>query len=625
MCGISGIYSLSKLFSMRSAIEDMVSALSHRGPDKSGVFVEDKIALGHNRLAVIDLSRTGDQPMQRSPGGSVICYNGEVYNYQLLRSELKKDGYLFKGQSDTEVVLATYEKHGVKGLSRIEGMFALAIWDPDADSLILMRDRLGIKPLYYVLIPGGVAFASEYKALLKLNYSKKEIDQQSFCEYLWFGNTFAERTFFEDIKQILPGSMLRIKGGVIKQESWWKVEDWIEPEPTSIQLADLVDKVSSSLDYAVSRQMVADVPVSLFLSGGVDSSAIASSASGASNDTLMSHSIGFGDSKLKDELELASSVASRLGLLHHEHIVNKEQLLSNLKELAFFHDDPFADAANLPLFQMSKALRGHSKVVLQGDGGDEMFAGYRRYNMLAKRKLWQTLPSFPSFMVGRSSDLIKRYNRVIDAMSQDDDANTLALLLTLETLRAPPSRVLSIEKMSELSENTDPFLVYREANERFRTKSMAERMLLTDICTQLPSQFLTKVDRATMAASIESRVPLLDENVLRLALNIPLVAKLAKGKSKYLLRRAISGKVPYEVYNGPKRGFGVPYGSWLKDELFVPMMDIFTDYSFCSRFGLNSGYLERIAREHQEGLIDSGFLLYKLFSLGLWHEANSYR
>jgi len=601
----------------------MTATLVHRGPDAEGVYIDKRVGLGHRRLSIMDLSPLGAQPMQLHKAGAVVVYNGEIYNFESLRRELISLGISFRGRSDTEVLIKTYEQWGLDGLKRLEGIFAFALWDPNYQRLVLVRDRLGVKPLFYTEAGQQLVFGSEIKAIIASGMVDRSIDQQAFSEYLWYGNAYEERTIYQSVRALLPGHWLIIENGNTRIAPWWKIEEWLE-HPVDVQdFREAAEALQNAIDSAVKRQLIADVPVGIFLSGGLDSSSIAAAAMSVQSKSLQSFSVGFDYDRGINELPKAGLVAKHLGLEHHEFHIKGENLCDTLITLAETHDEPFADAANIPLNLMSKELGGTLKVVLQGDGGDEMFAGYRRYlilHHLAFRRFWPDI--FTPLLPKVFGQLGKRLARVMDATGMEDSAMRMALLLTTDTLREPPTDFLISEAYTELESTTDPFLAYRRSARRFMNNDPAQRMLLTDISLQLPSTYLTKVDRATMAYGLEARVPLLDERVAELVVGMPSRWKLRGMHTKKILRYAMRDRLPPEILDGPKIGFGVPYGNWLRTSLHDFARDAVIDNKFLSIFGLSKKALETAFDKHRYGQRDYGLVLWKYFQLALWNQTS---
>lgn len=618
MCGLTGVLATDTQVNLESVVRRMTTTLAPRGPDAEGIFVGRGIALGHRRLSILDLSSAGAQPMSLSGAGITVAYNGEVYNFRDLRRELEALGHMFAGHSDTEVLLHVYCEWGLDGFKRLEGIFAFALWDEPRRRLVLMRDRLGVKPLFYGQSDHGLAFGSEVKAVLAAGGLDSTLDDQAFAEYLWYGNAYEDRTFYRGVRALEPGHWLILEGGGRRLEPWWRIEEWLERPVAAGKLEDAAQLVRTALDQAVQRQLVADVPVGIFLSGGVDSSAIAASAMKSCKQPLHSYAAGFDFDKGVNELPKAARVAHHLGLDHREIQVVAGDLPRILMRLAAAHDEPFADAANIPIYLMCTMLAGQIKVVLQGDGGDELFAGYRRYAVLRNAHWWRFWPSALSPLARGGGRFGRRFARLADSVGNSDPAMRMAYLLTVETPDDPPESLLLPERRRELADTTDPFLVYRHAAERFRGHDPVQQMLLTDLTVQLPSQFLAKVDRATMAAGIEARVPLLDERVAELVVNMPSHWKAHGNEKKVLLRSSQRGRLPSDILDGPKTGFGVPYSYWLKTTLYEFCRDRILEQKFLCRFGFDERRVESALRKHRQGTRDYGFTLWKILQLALW-------
>ena len=626
MCGIAGIYrqyiEVATSHHSDSIIEDvihrMTSTLSYRGPDSSGIYVDEKIALGHRRLKILDLTDTGSQPMMLETNGFRITYNGEIYNYLELKKELQKKGHIFRGRSDTEVILHVYKEWGIDGLKRLEGIFAFAIWDPIKETLILFRDRLGIKPLYYAKSSYGFVFGSEIKTLLQADGIDCSLDEQSFSEYLWFGNTYEDRTFYRGIKSLLPGHYFEINKKSQALKKWWKIEKWTKSLNFSKESA--TSELREAIDESVGRQLNADVPVGIFLSGGIDSSAIAAAAANLRKDSINCYSASFDFDGGINEQEKAALVAKHLNVTHHQLKVKGPDIVDTLYILAKAHDEPFADAANIPLYLMCKHLEGDVKVVLQGDGGDELFGGYRRYNLLSKLKYLKYIPNSIADIFFQSGSRGKRISRILRALNQSEPSMRMALLLTLETLNNRPELLLKKEYQEKYIETLDPFLAYRNAAERFNFHEPIQQMLLTDLTVQLPSQFLTKVDRASMAAGIEARVPLLDEKIARLSVGMPTAWKISSLQDKVILRNSQKERLPSSILKRPKTGFGVPYEYWLRSSLFDFAKERLLDNSFLKKFNFDPSLIEKTLDDHKELKAQNGFILWKLLQISLWME-----
>jgi len=620
MCGFTGVYDPSENSEiLKECVRRMTATLIHRGPDGGGIHSKDGIALGHRRLSILDLSSSGSQPMTLGDNGPTIVFNGEVYNFAELRNELQCRGRFFKGHSDTEVMLQVYAEWGLSGLRRFDGIFAFALWDPLVQRLVLMRDRFGVKPLFIYQNGNRLVFGSEIKALFASGTIDKSINDQALTEYLWYGNSYEDRTIYRNVKSLLPGHWLIAESGKIRIEPWWQIEEWLQTDCLIPDENKAAIAVRDALDSAVKRQLVADVPVGLFLSGGIDSSAIAASVMHLQNKPLASYSVGFDFEQGISELPKARRVAAHFGLDHHEFQVCGTNLEDVLRSLVRSHDQPFADAANIPLYLLARQIGGGIKVVLQGDGGDEMFAGYRRYAMLRNVAYWQMWPKIFTPLPGACfGNIGKRFMRMANAIGASDPAIRMALLLTTETLQESPLSFFKKDIQNYLVSNTDPFLAYKRCANRFRDADPVQQMLLTDITLLLPSVYLEKVDRATMAFGIEVRVPFLDENLARLAVKLPAKWKVDGSQKKIVLRNAMRGRVPDDILDGPKTGFNVPFAYWLKTSLYNFVCEVVLDQQFLNRLGFDSDKLEKALREHRSGTRERGFTLWKLFQLALW-------
>jgi asparagine synthase (glutamine-hydrolysing) len=619
ICGFCGIvHAGQEAANLGRIVGRMTEALRHRGPDGSGIYAQDGIALGHRRLSIIDLSSSGAQPMTHTPSGSTISYNGEVYNFLELREELSRLGCAFQSRSDTEVILHSYLTWGMDGLKRLEGIFAFALWDPNRKRLILMRDRLGVKPLLYSWRDGRLVFGSEMSAVVAADEFKATVDNQALVEYLWYGNSFEDRTIYQSVRSLLPGHWMIVEDGQARTEPWWRVEEWLTVADRPATEDAAVERVRETLAVAVRRQLISDVPVGIFLSGGLDSSAIAYSAVHDAGQTLNSFTAGFDFEGGIDELSKARGLAKVLGLDHHDLRISSNDLEGVLLTLARAHGEPFGDAANIPLYLMSRALTGKISVVLQGDGGDEMFAGYRRSLMLTQSARWHYWPGWLSTALrAMPGELARRVARMADAMSAES-ARRMALLLTVETVAEPPTAFLTADARRALAQDTDPFASFKRCDARFKAYEPVQRMLLTDLMLQLPSQFLAKVDRSTMANGIEARVPLLDDLIGRLVVGLPTEWKVRGGRGKVALREAMRGRLPKDILDGPKTGFGVPYQYWLRTGLYDFAREVILDETVCSRFGFDRPRLTKALAAHRDGTRDHGFVLWKYLQLGLW-------
>lgn len=611
MCGFAGIFSPFGITdSLRHDFFPIVhSTLSHRGPDSNGIFQDHHILLSHHRLAIRDLTPSGAQPMRDLRSGVVLVFNGEIYNHESLRSQLSPSLVSpWRGTSDTETILALYITGGIQALYKLEGIFSLAIYDPRSNSVFLLRDRLGVKPLFYYTDGSTLFFASEIKALLASTSSKFTLDNQALSEYLVFGSTYLSTTFYSEIKTLQPGHQLLFDSDAhIQINCWWSLEtELINTQSHSNPSSELLHL----LHQTVQRQLISDAPIGLLLSGGVDSSTLAYIASRyTSNITL--YTASFDQSVQSSDVRTASSTANALGLPHKILPINFNDLVSSIETLALAHDEPFADAANVPLMLMCRALPNSTKVVLQGDGGDEIFGGYNRYSLLA------AFPRIHSLLHLIPSSLLPyRLKRLVYSLRQEPDLRMASLLTVQDTTNLPYS-LFNTEFSQHLQSTTDPFAAYSQCASRFSSLSPLQQMLCTDPVLELPSVFLPKVDRASMSVGIEARVPLLDDLLLRFSLTLPSKLKERYLHSKKLLKSSLKSTLPPHILHKTKAGFGVPYHAWLSGPLREHSLLHVLEPSFLRYFNLNPIALESLFYNLNPSSSHM-FLKWKIYQLSLW-------
>jgi asparagine synthase (glutamine-hydrolysing) len=615
MCGFTGIYDPSQLTgNLGECVHRMTTTLAHRGPDRRDVWGDGNAALGHARLSIIDLSESGNQPMQTDDGRYVIVYNGEVYNFRELRVELERLGITFNGHSDTEVVLKAWVLWESAVLSRLNGIFAFAIWDRHKKELVLARDRFGVKPLYYYQFTEGVVFGSEIKAILASGLAPTQVNPLALHEFAYFGASLGQNTLFEGIRRLQPGCWLRLRDGHCQIQAYWRVENIaqiVDDEVTA------VEKTRALVEAAVKRQLVSDVPVGVFLSGGIDSTAVTAFASRHYGGTIKTYSVGFDFDRGAKELPRARRVAEHFRTDHHELHLTGGALTTVIEDLVRCHDEPFSDAANIPLYLLCRELKGDPRVILQGDGGDEIFGGYRRYALLSRYKWWNALSRLRG-LIPSGSDKLRRLHRILDACGQEEGAMRMGMLLTTDTAEASFVSLLTDEWQEQLIP-TDPFRRYREMAQRLRGLDPVQQMLYCDTSILLPDVFLEKVDKSTMAFGIESRVPLLDNDLTDYGMGLPSRMKVHGNNKKRLLKQALRGVVPDEVLDGPKTGFEVPFSYWLATSLHDYAREVFEDAVarpdsfFDKKVLLSLLQVHRVKPEYQ-----SGFILWKALNLAIW-------
>lgn len=589
MCGIAGLWDRRRRTdtnALAADIEGMTQALAHRGPDAGDFWIDDEagLALGHRRLSIIDLSPAGAQPMMSSCGRFVISYNGEVFNADELRPELELTGRRFRGHSDTEVIIEGIAHWGVADtVNRLIGMFAMAIWDRKTRTFYLVRDRLGIKPVYWWDIDGCLLFGSELKALRSQNRWTPKLDQDALTAYLRFGYVPTPLTIYRGVEKLSPGTMLTAsENGAVTVVSYWSLHD-IASTAQATRFRGDENEAAEALDAllrdAVRRRMVADVPLGAFLSGGIDSSTVVALMQAQSARPVRTYSIGFDESDY-DEAKNASSVARHLGTEHAELYASPSLALNVIPQLADMFDEPFADSSQIPTYLVSKLTREHVTVALSGDGGDELFGGYTRY--FRSEALWRRIEATPRSLRQFAARGVRALSPAAWTAIGDfipersrpaqfgDKMHKLAGVLAGASEASPfYQQVMSLwpNPQAVVINGRERCGLFEDAGLRELIPDFTERMQYLDTLTYLPDDILTKVDRASMAVSLEARVPLLDHRVVAFTWSLPPAMKTANGIGKSILRRVLHKYVPRTLVERPKRGFAVPMSAWLRNEL----------------------------------------------------------
>ncbi len=606
MCGICGFVSSKNI-----DIKKMNNTLIHRGPDAQDIFKDKSVALAHTRLSILDLSSKSNQPMISQNRDFIIVYNGEVYNFLELKKELKSLGVKFNKNSDTEVILEGFSYWGISLFEKLNGMFAFSIYDKKNQKLYIVRDRFGIKPLYYYY-NGDLLFGSEIKALLASNIIKKEIDYQGFYEYLHFGTTLGKNTFYKGIEKLEPGYYIEFD--IEKRDL--KIKKYkLNYEVTAAKdtLEDAISKTRELFEQAVKRQLLSDVPVGIFLSGGIDSTAITAFATKHYKGKIQTFSAGFDFDRGVNELPLAKEVASKFNTQHYEMHIKGSNTIDILEDLNYYFDQPFGDAANIPLYLMSKEIKGKQKVILQGDGGDELFGGYHRYIRLYHYKIYKIISkTFPILkrIIPKNSSKYKGL-RFLYALYQEDKSKEMAYILSQEMFDEDPANLFDKDIKKNLK-RVNPFQRYQYFYEKFKNLDRVNAMLYTDTNIILPDLYFEKVDRATMANSLEVRVPFLDNNLASYAMSLPGHYKVQGKDKKFLLKQAFRGIVPDKVLFGPKNGFSVPFEYWLRSSLKDYMIDNIKSAN------LYNPNVEKLIKEHLKEEKNNGYILWKILNFAIW-------
>ena len=591
MCGIAGFIAQdSAPPNALLVLQRMTRALAHRGPDSEGYWQssDGRVNLGHRRLAIIDLTPSGHQPMLTRDGGAVLSFNGEIYNFPELRSELTKQGISFRGSSDTEVLLEALIHWGVEPtLKRLNGMFAFAFWDQRERKLWLARDRFGEKPLYYSWQNGRFFFGSELKVLAQHPDFGREINRSIIPTYLRFNYVPWPDSIFKDVFKLAPGHFLEVDMSGVARASkpYWQLRDLVDERKIDRRAPDdpgIITELDGLLSKAVAQRMLSDVPLGAFLSGGIDSSLVVALMRKQSMRAVKTFTIGYWDANYNEAAE-AARVAQHLGTEHHEYYISSRECMDVIARLPEIYDEPFADSSQIPTTLVSEFTRKHVTVALSGDAGDEMFGGYNRYTW--SRRVWPLIDSLPAGMRGIARAMAYRlspaqwdkvfmgFNPILPAKLQvrgaGDKLHKLAAAVGAKDTDALYRRFVSQwQNPGDILEGIpeSPSLL-DDPHACPAGLSFIEKMMYLDQMTYLPSDILSKVDRATMATGLEARVPFLDNEVARFAWTLPVETKLHRGNAKYPLRQVLNRYVPKELFERPKMGFGIPIGDWLRGPL----------------------------------------------------------
>jgi len=620
MCGIAGFADSAAAGRMgpdeeKALVRQMCDVIRHRGPDDSGEWNRSGVAIGMRRLSIIDLA-SGHQPIHNEDQTIWTVFNGEIYNFRELRRELERAGHRFYTASDTEVIVHAYEEWGTGAIGRLRGMFGLAIWDARSRTLLLARDRIGIKPLCYAEACGRLYFGSEIKSLLCAPEVSRELDVDALNHYLSFLYTPSDGSIFSGVRKLLPGHLLQWRDGRVSVERYWQVPaeesfDGSEQEAVGGLYDVLLDAVQSHL--------VSDVPVGAFLSGGLDSSLVVALMAKASPSAVKTFSIGF-DEPAFDEIEHARRVSAHCGTEHHEEIVRPDAL-AILDDLIWHFDEPFGDISAIPTWYVSQMARRHVTVVLSGDGGDELFGGYDRYlphprvsafdrysPRGARRIATVAAERLPHGMRGKN---------FLRHVARDDRGRYLDAIRFFSADEKPS--LLSMDIQQALAHG-DPETRLSAHFDRFAALPWASQMMRFDTETYLPDDVLTKVDRMSMAHSIESRVPLLDSQVVDFAAALPASFKIRNGRRKHILKEVAARLLPREILDRPKQGFAVPIGAWCRGQSRELFADTLLSPRFLQRGYFNPRFIQHVLQEHLSGQRDHAMRLWQLIVFERWHQ-----
>ncbi len=633
MCGILGGFSNEEID--KYEFDHHLSLIRHRGPDSKGSYISNdkKLYFGHTRLAILDLSEAGSQPMISSNERYVITYNGEVYNFKEIKKKIRKTNtkYIFKSSGDTEIILAAIETFGFKeSLSMMQGMFAIGIWDKKYRRLLLARDRTGEKPLYFGLNSNSLFFASELKALSF--FSELKIDSKALNLFLAQGNVPAPYSIFKNIYKLEPGTFLEAKTpSKFEIDRYWRPEDFLEISSNSFNENY---KIFEDLFFkSVESQMISDVRLGAFLSGGLDSSAVVSAMSELSNIPVETHTIGYTENAY-DESNAAREIANHLGTNHHEFILNPNDAKSIIPNLSKLYCEPFADSSQIPTYFLAKQTRKNVTVSLSGDGGDELFGGYNRYiffnrfqkiiDLISPKSRKRVARAIKPLMQNKiTSEILSTLFRLaFNSTSSKEKIEKILKLLEQDNLEDIYFSLLQQWHFDEWPLNRKYSINPKEIYQEFLTAPVTTfmDMRLMDFKNYLPNDILVKLDRASMAVSLESRVPFLDQKLVEFALSLPADQLVKRGKGKLMLRRFLKSRIPNNIHQLPKSGFGVPIQDWLTNDLRSWAQDVIFSNKDDQLF--NYAVLEKLWNQHQQGIMLNHHKIWSILMLKLWLNNN---
>jgi asparagine synthase (glutamine-hydrolysing) len=630
MCGICGIVGFTDGFdASERTVVAMCDTIAHRGPDDAGAWTDaaDRVALGHRRLSIVDLSPAGHNPMPNEDGTVWITYNGEVYNHAALRSELEAKGHVYRSHTDTETILHLYEEEGPACVERLEGMFGFAIWDSRRRELFLARDRLGVKPLYYAQTPGGFVFGSEIKAIIEHPQITADLDEDAFGHYLTFVSTPAPLTMFKGVRKLAPAERMVVSAdGRVRSDIWWDpMSSDAAREVAGMGEAELQDRLLELLRASVGKRMMSDVPFGVFLSGGVDSSTNVALMAELMDDPVRTYSVGFKRHEKYNELEYARRIAERFGTEHHEIVIDESDLVEFLPEMIHHQDEPIADWVCVPLHFVATLARRDGTIVVQiGEGSDEIFHGYQGYiDAVARRqRFWEPFQRVPSPLrraIGRSAvGLSRRTGRLgFHAAYLDDAARG----------RQPfwgGAIAWQGHMKSQLLANghgrQDSYaIVDRLWNAAGPDADLLQRMTYLELRQRLAELLLMRVDKMLMATSVEGREPFLDHHLVEFAMALPPHFKVRDGVGKILLKQAVDGLIPHDIVYRKKMGFGAPVSEWFRGELGDRAQRHIRNSSLAERGLIDYDLVDGLWDAHRAGE-EWSFQLWNLYNVSAWHD-----
>lgn len=621
MCGICGIYSFDDQFRIdKSILKKMNDAIKYRGPDDEGIYIDDDVGLAVNRLSIIDIEG-GHQPIHNEDGSIWVIFNGMIYNYKELRRTLEARNHRFYTSSDTEVIVHSYEEFGENCVKEFNGMFAFAVWDAVKKRLLLARDRIGIKPLHYTMIDNRLIFGSEIKSILQDPSVSREVDLASLHHFLGYEYVPAPRTMFKGIKKLLPGHTLKVEGSKISIKKYWDLNF----KNCNTDILDHSDKIFELLKRSVGNRLISDVPFGALLSGGIDSSVIVGLMSKLLDYPIKTFSIGFADQSY-NELEYARLVAEHFETEHYEEFMEPDTVnLAN--KIIQHHDEPFADVSSFPTYLVYELAKKKVKVVLSGDGGDELFAGYHRYLASRLDEYYSILPYFVRMGIKKIVEFLP------PSQSKKGIVNESKRFIYGSSLPIKGRHVrwqyfITKKEMEELYSESmynlidlDSFNLVDKFYKKKEIHDKLSREQYVDIKMYLPDDILTKVDRMSMANSIEARVPFLDHHLVEFSAKVPHFLRLKGLTTKYILKKAMSRLLPKKIIKRKKQGFSIPMKNWLRCELKDMVFDVLSKEKIKEKKYFNYDYVEKIVEQHLTGRRDNAHRIWPLITFELWHDS----
>jgi asparagine synthase (glutamine-hydrolysing) len=623
MCGICG-FTCPKSSSLNAEgiLLHMLAAICYRGPDDQGVFIEEGMALGARRLSVIDISG-GHQPVHNEDKSLWITYNGEIYNFPALKEALIKNGHSFYTESDTEVIVHLYEEYGYECLNKLNGMFAFAIWDKNKNELFLARDRFGIKPLYYAEFGGRLIFASELKAILRFPDFKREIDLVALDQYLTFEYVPAPRSLFKNIFKLPAGNFLSYRNSNLSIRKYWDINPVVCQSP--VKEAEIEERLLGILTDTIGRHLRSDVPLGIFLSGGIDSSTITALVNKVSGNRVKTFSIGFEESSF-DESRYIHQVAKACGTEHEHRIFDDTDLLGLIPETARFLDEPLADASFFPAYLLSKFAKQKVTVALSGDGGDELFAGYPTYQAHTLAAYYQAIPAiFRKNIIEKSASRLPvsmdnfsfdfKVKKFLSAIDQSLEIRHVYWMGAFNFREKGALYEPALQRVLNKEHVLDTIAMYLTG---YSTAEAIQKLQYFDLKTYLQDALLVKTDRASMLNSLEVRVPYLDHELVEFVFSLPPRLRLHNLESKYIFKKAVKGLLPGNIIHREKKGFGIPVAFWVKKELKNLILDVLGKDKI-KREGLFSyQYIESLLKSHFDNKADNRKKIWTLFMFELW-------